>query len=108
MDLEQIKAAADLLAENRLGLQRLDGLPPELRPADESAAYALQGAVNERLEAAFGRRGGWKIGCTTATMQRFLGIPQPCARPSPAVRPVKITAGTTTPPRAANAGRSAA
>src|SRR5262249_43048821 len=27
----------------------------------------------------FGRRAGWKIGCTTPTMQRYLKIDQPCA-----------------------------
>jgi 2-oxo-3-hexenedioate decarboxylase/2-keto-4-pentenoate hydratase len=76
---EQIKAAAELLVDNRLGLHRLDRLPDELRPQDEAAAYAIQVATNERLEAAFGRRAGWKIGCTTPTMQRYLNIPQPCA-----------------------------
>ena len=79
MEASKIKAAAELLSESRLGLERFDRLPAELVPADEAAAYAIQRAVNDRLEAAFGRRGGWKIGCTTETMQRYLGIAQPCA-----------------------------
>lgn len=78
MEASKIKAAAELLSDNRLGLERFVALPPELVPQDEGEAYAVQAAVNERLEAAFGRRAGWKIGCTTATMQRYLGIPQPC------------------------------
>ncbi len=79
MDARKIKAAAELLSESRLGLERFDRLPEELTPGDETAAYAIQRAANDRLEAAFGARGGWKIGCTTETMQRYLGIPQPCA-----------------------------
>jgi 2-oxo-3-hexenedioate decarboxylase/2-keto-4-pentenoate hydratase len=75
----KIKAAAELLSDNRLSLERFDRLPPDLVPQDEADAYAIQQAINDRLEAAFGRRAGWKIGCTTATMQRYLGIPQPCA-----------------------------
>lgn len=79
MDATKIKDAAELLSESRLALERFDSLPPELAPADEMTAYAIQRAVNDRLEAAFGPRGGWKIGCTTLTMQRYLGISQPCA-----------------------------
>lgn len=79
MDATRIKAAAELLSESRLALERFERLPEDLVPADEAAAYAIQRAVNDRLEAAFGRRGGWKIGCTTETMQRYLGISQPCA-----------------------------
>ena len=79
MEASKIKAAAELLSESRLGLERFERLPEELTPADEASAYAIQRAVNDRLEAAFGRRGGWKIGCTTQTMQRYLGIDQPCA-----------------------------
>jgi 2-keto-4-pentenoate hydratase len=79
VDPAKIKAAADILAESRLGLQRLDRLPDGLVPPDEATAYAVQQEVNARIEAAFGRPGGWKIGCTTATMQRYLQIGQPCA-----------------------------
>lgn len=79
MDPSKIKAAAEQLSFNRLALQRLDRLPPDLTPAGEDEAYAIQEAVNDRIEAAFGQRAGWKIGCTTPTMQRFLKIAQPCA-----------------------------
>ncbi len=50
------------------------------RPADLAAAYAVQERVHALLApTTFGRRIGWKIGCTTAVMQRYLGIDAPCA-----------------------------
>src|SRR5882757_8790216 len=82
-------SAADLLATSRLRPGAVAGLPgaaggfaglPEaLRPADMAAGRRLQDAVHDRLSAAgLGPRVGWKIGCTTAVMQRFLAIPEPC------------------------------
>ncbi|HET6467945.1 MAG TPA: fumarylacetoacetate hydrolase family protein [Geminicoccaceae bacterium] len=79
MDRAGIGEAARLLADARLGLERFERLPPDLAPQNEDEAYAVQDALNERLEAAFGPRVGCKIGCTTATMQRYLNIPEPCA-----------------------------
>jgi 2-keto-4-pentenoate hydratase len=75
MDLQ---AAADILAGHRLRPGAFPGLPEALRPPDLAAARRLQDAVHERLSARLGPRIGWKIGCTTAVMQRFLGIPEPC------------------------------
>lgn len=57
-------------------------LPPQARdaPRDVAEAYAVQGAVHRRLVASrFGKRSGWKIGCTTPVMQAYLGIEHPCA-----------------------------
>jgi 2-oxo-3-hexenedioate decarboxylase/2-keto-4-pentenoate hydratase len=72
--------AADLLCAARLERRRLDRLPEECRPADERAAYAVQDALHAALTAAgHGALAGHKIGCTTAVMQRFLGITNPCA-----------------------------
>jgi 2-oxo-3-hexenedioate decarboxylase/2-keto-4-pentenoate hydratase len=75
MDLQ---AAADILAGHRLRPGAFPGLPEALHPPDLAAARRLQDAVHERLSARLGPRIGWKIGCTTAVMQRFLGIPEPC------------------------------
>jgi 2-oxo-3-hexenedioate decarboxylase/2-keto-4-pentenoate hydratase len=73
------RAAAQLVA-SRLGGGVLDRLPPELTPNDEAEAYRVQAAARPLLEAAgLGRQAGWKVGCTTATMQAFLAIPNPCA-----------------------------
>ena len=59
---------------------RLDRLPAECRPPDEASAYAVQDALHRHLVAAGrGPLAGHKIGCTTAVMQQFLGIANPCA-----------------------------
>lgn len=71
--------AADRIATARLALAPLELLPEAIRPADEAAAYAVQAKVHERLAAGrYGKRIGWKIGCTTPVMQTYLGIPNPC------------------------------
>jgi 2-oxo-3-hexenedioate decarboxylase/2-keto-4-pentenoate hydratase len=80
MEAQAIDEAADLLAKARLGRERFAGLPDGLRPVDEAEAYAIQDGLHARLEAAGrGPLVGYKIGCTTAVMQRFLGIDNPCA-----------------------------
>jgi 2-keto-4-pentenoate hydratase len=71
-------AAATILSGHRLKPGAFAGLPEALRPADPAAARRLQDAVHERLSTRLGPRAGWKIGCTTPVMQRFLGIPEPC------------------------------
>ncbi|WP_225770859.1 2-keto-4-pentenoate hydratase [Inquilinus sp. Marseille-Q2685] len=71
-------SAAGVLAGHRLRPGAFPGLPEALRPPDLAAARRLQDAVHERLSARLGPRAGWKIGCTTPVMPRFLGIPEPC------------------------------
>jgi 2-keto-4-pentenoate hydratase len=72
--------AAEILVKNRLSLGRLDGLPKELRPATQAEGYAIQTAVERNLTArGWGARAGYKIGCTTHTMQTYLKIQSPCA-----------------------------
>lgn len=73
-----LHAAAGLLAGHRLRPGAFPGLPERLRPPDLAAARRLQDTVHEQLSARLGPRIGWKIGCTTPVMQRFLGIPEPC------------------------------
>jgi 2-oxo-3-hexenedioate decarboxylase/2-keto-4-pentenoate hydratase len=80
VDPQALADAAELLAATRLAHRPLERLPDRLRPADETEAYRLQAAVNERLaEAGLGALAGHKIGCTTPVMQAFLNIPNPCA-----------------------------
>jgi 2-keto-4-pentenoate hydratase len=75
-----IAHAAALLCAARIERRRVDPLPEACRPGDEAAAYAIQDALHERLTGAgWGALAGHKIGCTTPVMQRFLGIPNPCA-----------------------------
>jgi 2-keto-4-pentenoate hydratase len=68
------------LARGRLRRERIAPLPEELRPRDETQAYAMQDEVHTILaQSNWGAVAGYKIGCTTAVMQRFLNIPNPCA-----------------------------
>jgi 2-oxo-3-hexenedioate decarboxylase/2-keto-4-pentenoate hydratase len=78
--VEAIERAAGLLAAARLAQRRLARLPEDCQPPDEAAAYRVQDALHARLGAAGqGALAGHKIGCTTAVMQQFLGIANPCA-----------------------------
>jgi 2-oxo-3-hexenedioate decarboxylase/2-keto-4-pentenoate hydratase len=80
MKPQAIEEAAALLARARLERARFAGLPDGCRPVDEAEAYAIQDALHARLAAAGrGSLVGYKIGCTTPVMQRFLGIDNPCA-----------------------------
>ena len=72
--------AASRLLQQRLALQPITDLPAAVRPKTEAEGYALQHELNGLLsEAGMGRQIGHKIGCTTSVMQKFLGIPNPCA-----------------------------
>lgn len=71
--------AAEILSEQRKNLTLIGALPLDLEPTNESAGYRLQERVNRILEGSLGPVVGHKIGCTTSVMQRFLGIPTPCA-----------------------------
>ena len=72
--------AATLLLDQRLSLEPITDLPPALRPQNEAEGYGLQRVLNGLLTiAGMGRQAGHKIGCTTAVMQKFLNIPNPCA-----------------------------
>ncbi len=75
-----IDEAAELIATNRPLQLRLAPLPEVCRPFDEPTAYKVQRRVHELLAiAGRGAIAGQKIGCTTAVMQRYLGIDHPCA-----------------------------
>ncbi len=72
--------AAALVVASRLSGSVLGRLPETVRPPDEWAGYAVQRCAHALLErGGLGRLAGWKIGCTTATMQQYLGVPGPCA-----------------------------
>ena len=70
---------AQVIAGYRLGRRPLPTLEPAVRPPDERTAYAVQDALHPLLAGTLGPVAGHKIGCTTAVMQAFLGIPNPCA-----------------------------
>jgi len=79
MNQEELKQSAGILALARVRNQAIDGLPDGFRPADVAEAYRDQEQLHELLdEAGYGKRVGYKIGCTTDVMQKFLGIDNPC------------------------------
>lgn len=75
-----MQEAARRIAESRIARQPFAGLPGGLQPINEVAAYQIQDQVHAHLAAAgYGRQVGYKIGATTAVMQRYLNIDHPCA-----------------------------
>jgi len=80
MNREQMIQAAAVLSRGRLELSPMECLPPPLRPASADEAYAIQHLLHDRYQdAGRGHVAGYKIGCTTQVMQRYLGIDHPCA-----------------------------
>jgi 2-keto-4-pentenoate hydratase len=78
--VNRAESGARLIADARLASSLLDRLPEDSRPRDEADGYRMQAAVHRRLLAAGrGPLAGRKIGCTSAVMQEFLGIRNPCA-----------------------------
>ena len=76
--MDDILAAAQVIAAARRIRAPLNSLGAELAPQDEAAGYRIQRAVHDLLLPYFGAMVGWKIGCTSAVMQQYLDIPHPC------------------------------
>ncbi|OED37589.1 hypothetical protein AB833_22905 [Chromatiales bacterium (ex Bugula neritina AB1)] len=76
----QLTAAADILLAARINAQVINSLPEALKPVGIDESYQLQDHLNRRLSAAEpGKKTGYKIGCTTQVMQKYLGIAHPCS-----------------------------
>lgn len=76
--MDKTIAAAQIIAGARRAGTPLPALPPELAPQDLAAGYRVQRAVHDLLLPHLGAMAGYKIGCTSAVMQQYLGIPHPC------------------------------
>src|SRR5580704_718407 len=76
--MDNILAAAQAIATARRNRTPLQSLPPEIAPNDEAEGYLIQRAVHDLLLPYEGGLVGYKIGCTSNVMQRYLGIPHPC------------------------------
>ncbi len=80
MEPSDIATAAERLAALRCQGGVLAALPPRCRPAGLEDSYEIQAALRRLLaHRAPGPCVGFKIGCTTAVMQDYLGIAHPCA-----------------------------
>ncbi len=75
MTPEDIDQAAGMLAASRTMAGRFNRFPAQCHPADLADGYAIQHALHGLL----GPVAGYKIGCTTPVMQKYLGIDHPCA-----------------------------
>jgi 2-keto-4-pentenoate hydratase len=74
-----VEAAARSIVEARASLRPIGRWPEPHQPRDEDDGYAIQEAVHALLRERTGRGlGGYKIGCTTPTMQRQVGVDHPC------------------------------
>lgn len=77
---ERAVTAASAIVDSRVSGRQLGPLPDHLRPPDLQDAYHVQQLAHGLLiSAGYGRIGGWKIGCTTAVMQEYLGVESPVA-----------------------------
>jgi len=76
--MDNILAAAQVIATARRNHTPLRALSAEIAPADEAAGYRIQRTVHDLLLPQVGALVGYKIGCTSAVMQQYLGIPHPC------------------------------
>jgi 2-keto-4-pentenoate hydratase len=76
--MTDIDVAARAIAAARRGHTPLAPLSGDAAPRTEAEGYRIQNALHDLLAADFGARVGYKIGCTSAVMQRYLDIPHPC------------------------------
>jgi 2-keto-4-pentenoate hydratase len=76
--MDNVLGAAQVIATARRNRTALASLAVELAPKDEADGYLIQRAVHDLLLPYAGAIVGYKIGCTSPVMQRYLDIPHPC------------------------------
>ncbi len=76
--MDRTLEAAKAIASARRARTPLQPLDPAIAPRDEAEGYRIQDAVHAVLASETGPLVGYKIGCTSEVMQRYLGIPHPC------------------------------
>src|SRR3981081_459027 len=72
------EAAHDQHARGRTDHRLRPPRPHDAAPETEAEASRIQAAIHDLLAADFGALVGYKIGCTSPVMQRYLDIPHPC------------------------------
>jgi 2-oxo-3-hexenedioate decarboxylase/2-keto-4-pentenoate hydratase len=77
--MDRILAAARTIAAARRSRARLAALDDATVPRDEAEGYRVQRALHDLMLPVNGALAGYKIGCTSAVMQRYLDIPHPCS-----------------------------
>lgn len=76
---DALRHAAQIIAAARKSLKPLPSLPQQIMPKSIEDGYRVQSAVHQLLATELGPLVGYKIGCTSEVMQKYLAIPHPCA-----------------------------
>jgi len=76
MDKASMRGAADLLARAWAEGGVIEPLPPALRPANRTEAYAIQVEIERQSAKPLF---GWKIAATSAAGQKHIGVDEPLA-----------------------------
>ncbi|MBM3545677.1 MAG: hypothetical protein FJX54_01890 [Alphaproteobacteria bacterium] len=72
--------AARWISSRRIAGTSVADIPASLKPSSPEEGYAIARLVREELtKAGRGELVGWKVGATTAPMQKLLNVPGPCA-----------------------------
>jgi 2-keto-4-pentenoate hydratase len=74
-----LRQASQVIAAARTSLKPLPALPQQLMPHSLDDGYRVQSEVHQLLTTELGPLVGYKIGCTSEVMQKYLAIPHPCA-----------------------------
>lgn len=77
--MNKLLAAAKIIASARLNRTPLQAFAADAAPQTEAEGYAVQDELHNLLTADYGPLVGYKIGCTSAVMQRYISIPHPCS-----------------------------
>jgi 2-keto-4-pentenoate hydratase len=76
---DALRQAAQIIAGARTSRTPLPALPQEIIPGSVEDGYRIQTEVHRLLAPELGSWIGYKIGCTSEVMQKYLAIPHPCA-----------------------------
>jgi 2-keto-4-pentenoate hydratase len=76
---DALRHGARIIAAARRSLTPLPILPQALIPKSVEDGYRVQSEVHRLLAPELGPLVGYKIGCTSDVMQKYLAIPHPCA-----------------------------
>ena len=75
-----LEAAASIISSARINKTKLGEIKKDYRPTEENESYLIQNLVKNHLgQKGYGDQVGYKIGCTTPVMQKYLNIHNPCA-----------------------------
>src|SRR5258707_7434759 len=77
--MDSILGAAKILATARRGRAPLAALPLDMAPGAEAESHPRHRPPHDSRLAHVGPLVGYKIGCTSPVMQRYLDIPHPCS-----------------------------